>query len=365
MADIVLQDIAGCSIISYNDAMITTGMEFRIRDGRPSDIDDIVEIYRQKKLFLSMAWASRGEEVQQHYIKNLRMQKGHFGSHPDLKVLIAERKADGKALAYLLVFLDFVEAITGEKQGLVFDYGVSGECHDSNVIQALLSRAEAAVLEKKMKYIVIELFHDDVKSSEEVEKAGYRREIHRIIKKAEFRPVKAPEPDPFTVRKGCSEDIFFVLWLNTQCAAFIIPSGRERPHDEVQFRFLGIYSGMSLAEREEFTSLIIEDRIKDISAGYLLFKTSSSDVITGDRLGYIYDIAIHPDYWGRRATQRLMREGENYMAEKGMAYLLGDISDNNQRALKTAIKSIGFSPDRIRWMKRLTADRPESTATMI
>lgn len=357
MTEIYREDIAQTLIIMYNDDMTSAGIEFTIRDGRPSDIDEILEIYRQKELFLSMVWASRGEEVQQHYIKNLRMQKDLFGTHPDLKVLIAERKADRKILAYLLIFMDFIEAITGEKQGLVFDYGISRECDDSRVIQALLCSAEAAVQQKKMKYIVIELFHNDMKSAKEVEKAGFKHEIHRIIKKTEFRPVKAPETDPFIVRKGCSEDIFFVLWLNTQCAAYIIPSGRERPHDEVQFRFLSIYSGMSLAEREEFTSLVIEDRIKDSSIGYLLFKTSSSDVITGDRLGYIYDIAIHPDYWGKRATQRLMREGENFMAEKGIAYLLGDISNNNQRALKTAIKSIGFSPDRIRWMKRLTAEQ--------
>lgn len=331
-------------------------MEFTIRDGTPSDIDEILQIYLHKDLFLSMVWSSRGEEVQQHYSKNLSRQKDLFGTHPDLKVLIAERKADKKILAYLFLFLDFIEAITGERQGLVFDYGVSRECDDSGAVPALLRGAEEAVLERKMKYVVIELFHNDVKSTLEVEKAGFKKEIHRIIKKAEFRPVKSPDPDPFTVRNACSEDIFFVLWLNTQCATYIIPSGRERPRDEVQYRFLSIYSSMSLAEREEFTSLIIEDGIKDSSVGYLLFKTASRDVITGDRLGYIYDIAIHPDYWGKRATHRLMREGENFMVEKGISYLLGDISDSNQRALKTAIKSIGFSPERIRWMKRLTQD---------
>jgi len=336
--------------------MALNGAELEIREGRPSDLEDILDIYRQKDLFLSLIWTSRDEQVRKHFTDNLTRQKDLFGAHPDLRVLVASRKSDGRTIAYLLLFLDFMEAITGERQGLIFDCGVLAEYRDSGVVQALLLKAEAAVIERKMKYIVIELFHDDLKSTAEVEGAGFRREIHRIIKKAELRPVKAPDPDPFLVRQACCEDIFFVLWLNTQCAEYIIPAGRERPRDEVQYRFLNIYSRMSLAEREEFTSLIIEDRLKDSSIGYLLFKTESSDAITGVRLGYIYDIAIHPDYWGRRATQRLMREGENYMVRKGIGYLLGDISDSNQRALKTAIKSIGFFHERVRWMKRLVFD---------
>ena len=110
---------------------------------------------------------------------------------------------------------------------------------------------------------------------------------------------------------------------------------------------------MSLAETEDFAALIIEDALKNESAGYLLLKTDTCDPVTGERLGYVYDLSIHPHYWGKRATQRLMKEGENYLYHKGIPYFLGDICEDNQRALKTAIKSIGFTLERIRWMKKL------------
>lgn len=88
-------------------------------------------------------------------------------------------------------------------------------------------------------------------------------------------------------------------------------------------------------------------------AGYLLVKTGFQEPVTGQRLAYIYDLAVHPDHWGRRATQLLMRDVERRLAELGFDIFCGDISERNPRALKTAIKSLGFTLEYRRFGRKL------------
>jgi len=85
----------------------------------------------------------------------------------------------------------------------------------------------------------------------------------------------------------------------------------------------------------------------------MMLKLGSFDAVTGAWLGYVYDMAIKPEYWKTRASWRLMKETENLLIQKGIDFLLGDISEKNQRALKGALRLIGFTLERVRWMKKI------------
>ncbi|MDQ7822204.1 MAG: GNAT family N-acetyltransferase [Candidatus Eremiobacteraeota bacterium] len=328
-------------------------MNIEAREGTPGDIEEIIALFEGKDQFLSMMWSSMGDEVKSFHVRSLRSRAHLIGQGGDFKVFVAERSGDRKAVAYLVLFLDIVETITGEKQGFIFDYAVSPDHAGGDALPLLFRKAEEAVREREIQYLVMEIFAQDKEGEKRAFREGFGKEMNRIILRTAVKPLPRHDPDPFIVRKAQSEDLFFVLWLNTQCASFTIPSGRDRPKDDVQYRYLRIYSELSLEESEDFTALIIEDAVKETPVGYLLFKTNACDAITGARLGYVYDIAIHPDYWGKRAAQRLMKEGINLLSEKGIPFCLADISEGNQRALKTAIKSIGFHLESIRWMKKL------------
>jgi len=97
--------------------------------------------------------------------------------------------------------------------------------------------------------------------------------------------------------------------------------GRDTPRGEVMVRYMSAYMELKLDESELFTALIIEDRKAEKPIGYLMYKLNACDSISGDKVGYIYDLAIDPDYWGKRATQRIMREGERFLAGRGVTWL--------------------------------------------
>lgn len=320
-----------------------------IRDGSIADIGEIIRIYEGKEHFLSMIWSADPEKAKRFFVENLRNKAPLHSTDRNFRMLIAED--GGKTVGYLILFLRLVETITGEEQAFIFDYGVEAGHEEAAV--PLIERAGGVTCEEGLKYLEVEIYNDDMKGELLYDSVGFRREIHRIIKIVEHHEFPFSESDPYKVRKAWNEDMFFLLWLNTQCASFTIPPGRDRKKEDVQFRYLRVYSGMKLEGDENLTALIIEDVRKDEPAGYLLLKTHAHDAITGEKLGYVYDIAIHPDYWGKRAAQRLMREGENALFQQNIKYCIADISDDNQRALKTAIKSTRFRAEKIRWMKKL------------
>jgi ribosomal protein S18 acetylase RimI-like enzyme len=327
-------------------------MEIMTGTATAPDIDGIIRLYGGKEHFYSLPWQGHEEEVTRYFITNLKSRKDEIASDRNLRIFVARHGPEGEILAYLMLLSEVIEGITGQKQGLIIDYALS-PTHDGNTLfGAMLSQAEEALLENYTKYLVIDVFCNDGGGEKIIEAGGFKRELNRIVKKVEMGPVRAPEPDPYLVRMAENEDLFFILALSSQCASFIIPSGRDAAGEDVHFRFMRAYSGMALKERDDFAALIIEDRVKEEPVGYLMFKFKD-DAITGERLAYVYDIAIEPAYWGRRAAHRLDREGENYLAGKGIAFLLGDISVENQRALKTATRNGGYALERVRWLKKL------------
>lgn len=180
---------------------------------------------------------------------------------------------------------------------------------------------------------------------------GYSVEICRIARRLAPEP---PRDGPYQVRRATARDQLFVMVLNSRVSPVTLPAGRDLDPEEVAARYLDVYLALDLEGNPCLEGLIAE---KDgLPVGYLLLKTGYTDEITGESLAYIYDLAIDPEHWGRRATQRIMREAETRMHARGVRILLGDISASNPRALKTAIHSLGYTLEQQRWARRLGQD---------
>jgi ribosomal protein S18 acetylase RimI-like enzyme len=328
-------------------------MEHIIRSGMPSDIDEIVRIYGEKEHFFSIIFSSDYEAALQFHVKNLRKILCEATNDGAFRVFVAEMPAGGGILGYLILHIGTVESITGKTQSAIYDYGVSRGYDDMAVFQALLREAEEATVQRDIFFMVTEVFREDKRGEKIFMECGFKKEINLVIKRTAMNVINAPDPDPFRVRIACNEDIFFVMWLSTQCSSFTVPSGRDADTSEIQFEYLRVYSGMSLKETDDFAALIIEDALEDEPIGYLLLKTNSHDLVLGQRLAYVYDISIHPDYWGKWAAQRLYKEGENLLVRKGIHFCLGDISEDNRRALLAATRTAGFKLERSRIVKKL------------
>ncbi len=322
------------------------------REAHRGDLEEIIALYRQKEHFFSVVRNHSLKEYTEYFVGMLRQYAHFIGTDKDLKVFLAIDEK-GEITGYLMLFLNLTEAITGERQALIYDYALKEDENAGAVLNALLSSARDATLEASISYNIVEIDSRDLRGQQLFSEMGFTREINRIIRRVTKHTFLPSDQDPYYVRKAVNTDIFFILVLNSKCGLYTMLPGREATKEEVASRYLETYSRIRLEGDEFLTPLIIEDRALFKPIGYLMYKTNSCDSFTGEPIAYIYDLAIDPAYWGKRATQRIMREGENFMGDLGIVYIIGDISETNQRALKTAMKSLGYSLESVRWMRKV------------
>jgi len=325
-------------------------MAITLRDAAPSDIETLVELYLGKPCFPSLLRDHTAETHRRHFVAGLRMEAHQIGKDKNLRVLIAQDETRGPR-GHLILILHTVESITGEHQAMIYDH-----CLDAETAPPLLGAAAEAALATGNRYLTLEIAPEDEAGAALFTAHDFRPEMFRIVKR--IRPSAVDESGRFTVRRAKQTDIFFVLLLNTKCGPYTIPSGRGTTQQEIQERYMEAYMELDLEHDRNLLPLIIEDGASGEAVGYLLLKTGSRDALTGAMLAYIYDIAVSPDYWGKRATQHLVREAENLLLVRGFTYLMGDVCRDNQRALKTATKSLGFSVESVRWCRRLLPTSP-------
>jgi len=323
-----------------------------IREARREDLEGMIALYRQKEHFFSVVRNHPPEEYTEYTIDTLRKHAHFLGTEKDLKVFLAFNEK-GEMTGYLMLILNLIENITGDRQALIYEYALKEGVDTGGVFCALLSAARDASVLESIEYNIVEVDSRDLKGQQLFSEMGFTRESNRIIRRVTRHALPACERDPYRVRRAVNTDLFFFLVLNSKCGLYTMLPGRGAAREEVASRYLETYARMRLEGDEFLISLIIEEKETFKPLGYLMYKTNSCDSFTGDPVAYIYDLAVDPEYWGKRVTQRIMREGENLMADMGFVYITGDISESNQRALKTAVKSLGYSLESVRWMKKV------------
>lgn len=99
----------------------------------------------------------------------------------------------------------------------------------------------------------------------------------------------------------------------------------------------------------------IEKKIKDVSSartyiavdendnrlGYVLVFWGAKDDFRPQRQGFLCDIAVKDEYWGKGVAQALMKTAENYVKSMGAEYMTLNVSAFNKRAVKF-YKKLGY-----------------------
>lgn len=316
---------------------------------RPARTEDLAEVLRlcgaraHAELPIRAVEAARRKEA---LLDAYRRRWRFLGAEADLHVLVREQA--GGLAGYAVLVTGLTESITGDPQALLYDHA----WESAEVGGELLGAAEARAGARGARYLVAEVAKGDAPEEEFFASRGYAVEICRIARRLDPQP----QPDgPYQVRRATAGDQLFVIVLNSRVSPVTLPAGRDLDPGEVAARYLEVYLGLDLEGDPRLETLIVQQGKTPV--GYLMLKTGYSDEVTGEALAYIYDLAIEPEHWGKRATQRIMREAEARMHARGVAVLLGDISAANPRALKTAIHSLGYTLEQQRWARGLGPSR--------
>ena len=323
-----------------------------LRERRADDLELVLELISERE-YAPLTVRGLSGERRREGAKTV--YKAYWDAAEDeLALYLAER--EGECVGLMCVSPGSEESITGDKQTLIHDHYVRPVDDRLSILRALEEKAVTLAEKAGDDYLVVELPPGDP-DEELFTDLGYRIEINRIAKVLEEHPIR--ENSRYLIREGRPTDHMFVCYLNSLVNNNTIPAGRDHDPIEVGARYLENYFQMSMTDGE--TQVYICER-KDVDAleeigfrqaGYLLIKTGFIEPIARHSLAYIYDLAIHPDHWGRRATQLLMRDVERRLAEQGHDIFTGDISERNPRALKTSIKSLGFTLEYRRWGRKL------------
>ncbi|HEY4001096.1 MAG TPA: hypothetical protein VGO93_19660 [Candidatus Xenobia bacterium] len=319
-----------------------------IRSATPHDVDTLLS------LLALHPWPGRpvrgvSEGARLEYRQNAyRSYAPVFGSVPYVDGWVGLQGETARG--FMVLLNDMTDSITGDPQSQILDFAVP----DDACLDALLDKALPEARRKSADYVVVELGVDDPEA-ERLQRHGFIHESTRIARRMTCEPSDEVRRsmEAYRVRPGNASDLMFVTWLSTVSSQNLAPAGRTADSLTVRTRFVDCYLNSNVTGADDVKTLICERLSDDEQVGYLLLKFMT-DEVTGEKLGYCYDIAVKPEDWGSGVSQYLSHAGEKLFADLGVHVCIGDISAANPRPLIWATRHLGYDIESRKWARRLS-----------
>lgn len=157
------------------------------------------------------------------------------------------------------------------------------------------------------------------------------------------------------MRDATDKDLRFMRKLALESALHGIPYGRKVSNSAVRAR---IRESIAMIKPGGDTLVLIayrQDNSKPV--GYLILELDQIEGSTGDRQSMIYDLGVHPDYWGTPVVRHLVHEAAKRTAAAGLIYMIGEVSAHNDRTYLQALR-LGFELERFQIVMACTEEGP-------
>lgn len=155
------------------------------------------------------------------------------------------------------------------------------------------------------------------------------------------------------VREVERSDFPWLKRLAVQSSVYGIPHNRSIPNSAVQARARQRLEELERKVPPDFRILVAEDDGRRL--GYLMLDLADVSSSTGERQSLIHDLAVEPDYWGKRVVHLLVNRAAQITAEHGLDYMVGEVSADNRRTVVQAGR-LGFCVERLQIAMRCTAE---------
>jgi ribosomal protein S18 acetylase RimI-like enzyme len=321
--------------------------------GSSKDLELISSFLEEKTTFPGYLGFEEPDVVRKVYRQIYRVRKAIFDDHKETPLYIARDGEKNEALGYMLLAMGVEESITEEMDTQIFDiYARQGERHQE-VLDKFLEIAQDVTRKAGVKHLITEIKHGDEEMEGFFSRHGFQVELNRILKRVGTYTFDTPRQKKTLVRPARNADRMFILLISSQNSGFLIPSGRETDSRNIRNSYYELYSSMDLADDPCMKILLAEDVETFRPCGYIMVQVDALDLVSSRPLAYLYDLSVHKDYWGKYVGQRLVKEAENYLAQYGVEYLIGDTAENNRRPLMSAIKTLNFKIFNRRWVKKM------------
>ena len=147
------------------------------------------------------------------------------------------------------------------------------------------------------------------------------------------------------VRRARKNDLPFIEKLTLETVDQGIPSGRDIPNETVREAaavHLRDLEAMFL-RRRDYAFLVAEAEERPV--GFLILEFRDVEETTGELQTLVYNLAVSPDYLGKRVDRILVSEAAKLSHKRGYRFMTARITASNERALLAALRQ-GFEIER-------------------
>ena len=155
------------------------------------------------------------------------------------------------------------------------------------------------------------------------------------------------------IRKAKITDVQNIIDLAAKVSHSSIPPTRTIDIKLVeQFRRNDLAALVTLLELPHIGIFIAEDE-KNMFLGHLLGYTGDVESVTGERQGWIFDLAVKEAFRGRGVAKELVNHFTEFVKSAGLEYIGLLVTSENKEAVGLYTK-LGFIEERKRMAKKLS-----------
>ena len=160
------------------------------------------------------------------------------------------------------------------------------------------------------------------------------------------------------VRRATKDDLPFIKELTLATVDQGISVYRDIPNEtvrELASQALENFDIM-LRKKRDFAILLAVDGERRV--GYLVLEFRDVEETTGEEQSLVYNLAVIPDYLGKRVDRLLGAEAARVSHRRGYRFMTARITASNERALLAALRQ-GFEIERYQITMACGAEGPQ------
>lgn len=157
--------------------------------------------------------------------------------------------------------------------------------------------------------------------------------------------------EDFSIRLAQPEDLPQVVELAVEMVIHSVSHLRDLDEETVRLYRRNDLRSLHRALARPHVGIFIAEA-KTGMIGHVIVFTGQQDSSTGETQGWIFDLAVVRDWWGRGVAQALMERAESFSREAGVARLGLGVTISNQRALDFYHQQ-GYLEERVQMVKKL------------
>jgi len=157
------------------------------------------------------------------------------------------------------------------------------------------------------------------------------------------------------ITRAKKEDLPRLIDLAVRMIPYSISSLRPAEVEQVkEYRRRDLLYLYELIKKPNYGIFMAQDEAGNL-LGHIIVGAQQIESATGQEQGWVFDLSVEEEYWGKGVAAKLQQEAENFVRAFGHKFLGLGVTSDNIRALKFYQK-MGYREERKKMLKKIAGD---------